>query len=79
MAFHQRQDRRFAEAAAEASATSGKPVLTATELGVTDPANPGPAAVRESGRYCYPSANRAVVALDQLWGYARHRRARAEG
>jgi acyl-CoA synthetase (NDP forming) len=76
VAFHQRQDRRFAEAAAEVSATSGKPVLTATELGVTDPANPGPAAVRESGRYCYPSANRAVTALEHLWRYARYRQRR---
>jgi len=76
VAFHERQDRRFAEAAAEASAASGKPVLVATELGVTDPANPGPAAVRDSGRYCYPSANRAVAALEHLWRYARHRRRR---
>jgi len=76
VAFHERQDRRFAEAAAEASAASGKPVLTATELGVTDPANPGPAAVRESGRYCYPSANRAVTALEHLWRYARYRQRR---
>ena len=42
VAFHERQDRRFAEAAAAASAASGKPVLVATELAVTDPANPGP-------------------------------------
>jgi acetyltransferase len=76
VAFHERQDRRFAEAAAAASDASGKPVLTATELGVTDPANPGPAAVRDSGRYCYPSANRAVTALDHLWRYARFRQRR---
>ncbi|MDQ1567402.1 MAG: acetate---CoA ligase (ADP-forming) subunit alpha, partial [Actinomycetota bacterium] len=48
VAFHERQDRRFADAAAAASAATGKPVLTATELGVTDPSNPGPAAVRET-------------------------------
>ena len=76
VAFHERQDRRFAEAAAAASDASGKPVLVATELGVTDPANPGPAAVRDSGRYCYPSANRAVAALDHAWAYARFRRRR---
>jgi len=76
VAFHERQDRRFAEAAAEASAASAKPVLVATELGVTDPANPGPAAVRAGGRYCYPSANRAVTALEHLWRYARHRQRR---
>jgi acetyltransferase len=73
IAFHERQDRRFAVAAAEASAATRKPVLVATELAVTDPANPGPAAVRESGRFCYPSANRAVTALEHLWCYARFR------
>ncbi|HET9770830.1 MAG TPA: CoA-binding protein [Acidimicrobiia bacterium] len=76
VAFHERQDRRFAAAAADASAATGKPVLVATELGVTDPANPGPAAVRESGRFCYPSANRAVTALEHLWHYARFRQRR---
>jgi acyl-CoA synthetase (NDP forming) len=76
VAFHERQDRRFAEAAAEASAATGKPVLVATELGVTDPTNPGPAAVRETGRFCCPSANRAVTALEHLWHYARWRQRR---
>jgi acyl-CoA synthetase (NDP forming) len=76
VAYHERQDRRFAEAAAEVSARSGKPVLTATELGVTDPANAGPAAVRETGKLCYPSANRAVTALEHLWHYARYRQRR---
>jgi acyl-CoA synthetase (NDP forming) len=75
--YHERQDARFAQAAADASERYGKPVLTATELAVTHPDNPGPAAVRASGRLCYPSANRAVVALDHLWQRARHLRARA--
>jgi acetyltransferase len=75
--YHERQDRRFAEAAAAASEATGKPVLVATELGVTDPDNPGPVAVRESGRFCYPSANRAVTALEHLWRYARFRRRHA--
>ena len=74
--FHQRQDRRFASAAAEVSSATGKPVLTATELAVSDPANPGPATVRETGRLCYPSANRAVTALEHLWRYSRWRAAR---
>jgi acetyltransferase len=76
VAFHERQDARFATAAAEASAATGKPVLVATELAVTDPANPGPATVRETGRLCYPSANRAVTALERLWHYARFRQRR---
>ena len=58
--YHERQDRRFAEAAAAISTQTGKPILTATELGTTDPANAGPAAVRASGRLCYGSADRAV-------------------
>ena len=74
--YHDRQDARFAEAAAEISAASGKPILTATELAVCDPENAGPAAVKASGRLCYASANRAVTSLDHLWRYARFRQAR---
>ena len=44
--YHERQDRRFAEAAAELSDRTGKPILSATDLAVADPANPGPATVR---------------------------------
>jgi acetyltransferase len=74
--FHERQDRRFAEAAADVSKRTGKPVLSATELATADPANPGPAAVRAAGRLCYPSAERAVTALQHLWHYARWRQRR---
>ena len=35
--YHERQDARFAQAAAELSEASGKPILTATELAVSDP------------------------------------------
>jgi acyl-CoA synthetase (NDP forming) len=69
--YHERQDARYAEAAAEISEATGKPVLVATELAVTAPGNPGPAGVRSTGRLCYPSANRAVVALDHLWRRSR--------
>ena len=74
--FHERQDARYARTAAELSERFDKPVLTATELAVTHPGNAGPAAVRETGRLCYPSANRAVTALDHLWRRARHLQAR---
>ncbi len=50
--YHERQDRRFAEAAHELSLRYDKPILTATELAVADPANAGPAAVRAPGRLC---------------------------
>jgi acetyltransferase len=67
VAFHERQDERYAQVAAEVSAEHGKPVLVATELAVADPDNPGPRAVRASGRLCYASPHRAVVALEHLW------------
>lgn len=79
VAYHERQDARFAGAAAEVSERTGKPILTATELAIADPDNPGPATVRASGRLCYASANRAVTALEHLWRYARHRAARESG
>ena len=77
VAYHERQDARFAEAADELSRATGKPILTATELAVADPDNAGPAAVRASGRLCYPSGNRAVTALGHLYRDARHRSRRA--
>jgi acyl-CoA synthetase (NDP forming) len=74
--YHERQDRRFAEAADELSRRFDKPILTATELAVADPDNAGPAAVRSSGRLCYASGNRAVTALGHLARYARFREQR---
>jgi acetyltransferase len=66
--YHERQDRRFAEAARDASERHGKPVLTATELVYTDRdyGNSGPLAVKEFGRVCYSSAHRAIAALRAL-------------
>jgi acetyltransferase len=74
--FHERQDRRYAKAAREASERHGKPVLSATEQTYTDRGwgNPGPVGVREEGRLCYPSAHRAVSALRALVDYAEWRR-----
>ena len=76
VAFHERQDRRYAQAAREASERHGKPVLTATELVNTDRhyGNPGPRGVLEEGRYCYASAHRAVRALRALVDYAEYRK-----
>lgn len=73
VSYHERQDERFAQAALEVSINYDKPVLTATELAVADPRNAGVVAVRQSGRLCYPSGNRAVVALGHLYRYARFR------
>jgi acetyltransferase len=75
--YHERQDRRFAEAAAELSDRTGKPILAATELAIADPDNPGPTALRDTGRLCYPSGDRAVGSLGHLYRYARHRERRS--
>ncbi len=76
--FHERQERRYAEAARTASERHQKPVLVATELVYADRAygNPGPVAVREGGRLCYPSAHRAVSALRAMVEYVEFRNAR---
>jgi acetyltransferase len=76
VAYHERQDERFAEAAHELSVRYDKPVLTATELAVADPDNAGPRTVRATGRLCYASGNRAVTALGHLWEYAQFRQRR---
>jgi len=77
VAFHERQDRRYAQAARESSERHGVPILTATELVNTDRhyGNPGPRGVLEEGRYCYASAHRAIRALRALVDYAEFRRA----
>lgn len=76
VAYHERQDQRFAEAADELSRRTAKPILVATELAVADPDNPGPATVRATGRLCYSSGNRAVTALGHLYRAAEFRRRR---
>lgn len=70
--YHERQDSRFAQAAHDLSLSTGKPILVATELAVADPNNAGVQTVRETGRLCYASGNRAVTALGHLYRYAVH-------
>lgn len=74
--FHERQERRYAQAAVEASERHHKPILATTELVYTDReyGNAGTVAVREAGRVCYPSAHRAVAALRAMIDYAAFRR-----
>jgi acyl-CoA synthetase (NDP forming) len=78
VAYHQRQDERFAEAAHELSVANDKPILVATELAIADPDNAGPATVRRLGRLCYPSGGQAVTALGHMIRYAKFRRVRGE-
>ncbi|MGA9277207.1 acetate--CoA ligase family protein [Ilumatobacter sp.] len=75
--YHERQDTRFAEAAHELSLRTGKPILTSTELAIADPSNAGPAAVRATGRLCYPSGERAVAALGHMLRRVRYQQARS--
>jgi acetyltransferase len=79
VAYHERQDARFAQAASDISDATAKPILLATELAVADPDNAGPSTVRATGRLCYPSANRAVTALAHAWERFRWRQARGLG
>jgi acyl-CoA synthetase (NDP forming) len=78
VAFHERQDARYAEVAREVSERYAKPVLCASELVYTDRArtNPAPLAVAAGGRITYPSAHRAVRALAHLVRYGEWRRRR---
>ena len=73
VAYHEKQDERYALTAREVSRKHGKPILIATELAVTDPQNSGPASVRESGAYCYPTGARAATSLAHLYEYAQYR------
>ena len=65
--YHERQDARFAEAAAEISDATGKPILTATELAVTVAAQRGtPGRPRERSallRVVEPRGDRARPSL----------------
>jgi acyl-CoA synthetase (NDP forming) len=76
-AFHDRQDHRYTEVAAQLCDELHKPVLVATELAVTFPDNAAVRGVVDSGKLCYPSSNRAVGALDRLWQRSRWRQRRA--
>jgi acyl-CoA synthetase (NDP forming) len=73
--FHDNQDRRYATAAAEASAQHGKPVLVATDLAITDRdyGNPGTVTLREAGKTAFPSGHRAITALAHMVRYAQYR------
>jgi acyl-CoA synthetase (NDP forming) len=77
VAYHERQDARFAEAADELITRTGKPILVATELALADPDNAGPATLRALGRLCYPSGERAARALGHLIRDAAFRRSRS--
>jgi acetyltransferase len=76
VAYHERQEARFTAVAAALSDELAKPIMTATELAGAMPDNSAVRGVVDSGKYCYPSSNRAVTALGHLWAYSRWRRRR---
>ena len=71
VSYHERQDTKYAEVAAELSQQTGKPILVATELSVADPTNPGVVAVQQTGRLCYASGQRAARALGDVYRYTK--------
>jgi acyl-CoA synthetase (NDP forming) len=75
--FHERQEERYTRTADELATRLGKPVLTATELALAQPDNPAVRTIRATGRYAYPSSNRAVASLAQLWWYRNWRQRRS--
>jgi len=70
--FHERQDRRYAEAIVQASQETGTPILAASELALSNPENPGPATLRASGHPCYTSPGQAVSAFGALLARGRY-------
>ncbi|NBP49671.1 MAG: hypothetical protein EBU70_00485 [Actinobacteria bacterium] len=74
--YHRRQDARYVECAVGASRRFAKPVMVATELAHTDPANPGPATARALGSHCFPSGPRALRALGGMSRYSEGRSSR---
>ena len=73
VAFHERQDARFANCARDLAESTGTPILCATELAVSNPELTGLRVLRELGGYCWPSPIRAVRSIEHAWRYARYR------
>ena len=74
VAFHARQDARYAEAAVDAARAGAKPVVVVSELAEAAPDNPGMATLRQRGGMAHPSAEEAIGALERMVRYARWRR-----
>ncbi|GIW41785.1 MAG: hypothetical protein KatS3mg076_2362 [Candidatus Binatia bacterium] len=72
VAYHERQDRRYARTAVELSRRYGKPVLVSTELAETRPGNPGVEEMRSLRTVAFPSVERALTALEHMVRYSRY-------
>ena len=73
VAYHEKQDERYALRAKDLSMKFNKPILIATELAVADPNNTGPLSVRNAGSYCFATGARAAKSLAHLYEYSRFR------
>ena len=73
VSYHEKQDERYAMTARRVASKYGKPIRIPPELAGADPAKASPAAVRESGAYCYPTGARAAASLAHLYEYAKYR------
>ena len=69
VAYHERQEMRYVDAARQAATTFGIPVALATELAVADDQNAAIRHARECSVYIFPTGPRAVRALDRMAHY----------
>jgi len=69
IAYHERQEMRYVDAASAAAGRFGVPVALATELAVADADNAAIRHARELSQYVFPTGPRAVRALDRLAQY----------
>lgn len=73
VAYHERQEARYVDAALEASREFGVTVALATELSVADAENSAIRRAREQAMYVFPTGPRAVRALDRMANYRQWR------
>ncbi len=69
VAYHERQEMRYVDAALESAQRFGVPVALATELAVADHYNAAIRHARERAMYVFPTGPRAVRALDRMAQY----------
>ena len=73
VAYHERQESRYVEAARNAMEEYGVPVALATELAVADLDNAAVRHAHERSMYVFPTGPRAVRALDHMAQYRSYR------
>lgn len=74
VAYHERQETRYVDAAEQAMKTHGIPVALATEIAVADTANAAIRRAHDRSLYVFPTGPRAVRALDRMARYGAYRK-----